>query len=231
MIEDFIYVQKTALTKTLSSMKNLPYLSIHLLVYGLIYNMGILVLGSLGFGGGFILALLRAGIFSHLLYTLNGIVNYNRFNWKNLGDGFSRYFYPSITAFFAYYIIELLAALIAPGLNGPAPINQAIDLCIFLLFSAVGEYIYIGGYASYDSISASFNLLKEEPLNWLLVNGLVYVLLSFLGINIDIFRLSFNFSPLGLVEVLLLSFYLIYRGKLFGDLYMSTRRKREYMRR
>lgn len=235
MLDDFLYVHKKALAKTKGNLKAIPLLWIHLIIYSLIF---VGVLGSLsmllrgtGYLGGIIYTILRAMVFSHLLYTLDSLVNYNRIHWKYLKEGFTKYLSPAISIFFAYYILELLANVLLAEIRGLSPIiNLLVRLGFFISFAGAAEYIYIGGTYSYDSLIQSSKLASENPINWTLFNTVLFILFDRIGFSLDIFRPSFNLKPETLVLLLFLSAYLIYRGYLFKELYMSTRRKREYMR-
>lgn len=233
-MNDFIRVNTRAFKNTLACLKLLPILVLHILVYGLIFMAGSIligrILGPVGFVGGIIMAILRAMVFSHLLYTLDSIVNYNRIYWKNLVEGFTKYLSPAISVYFAYYIIETLIGLVTSSIVGLSPAILIIkNLAMFLVFSAAGEYIYIGGSYSYDAVSESLSLNVKEPINWALFNGLLYIGLIYLGIDINIFSGSLGFGIYNILEAIVLSAYLIYKGHLFKELYMSNKRKREYM--
>ena len=236
MLDDFLYVHKKALEKTKGNFKAIPLLWIHLIVYTLIFvvilgNLGVLLRGT-GYLGGILYTILRAMVFSHLLYTLDRLVNYNKIHWKDLKEGFTKYLSPSITIFFAYYILELLANILLSNIRGISPlINLLVKLGFFISFAAAAEYIYIGGTYSYDSLIQSTKLASENPINWTLFNAVLFIIFNRIGFSLDIFRPSFNLRPQTLVLLLFLSSYLIYRGYLFKELYMSTRRKREYMRK
>lgn len=233
-MNDFIRVHSRAFKNSLDKIKLLPILILHILVYGLIFMVGSIVIGRIfeqvGFVGGIIMAILRAMVFSHLLYTLDSIVNYKRIYWKNLSEGFTKYLSPAISVFFAYYIIETLLSLLISSIGGLSPIIILIkNLAMFIVFSAAAEYIYIGGHYSYDAISESLNLSVREPINWALFNGLLYIGLVYLGIDVNIFSGSLSFSIYNILQAIVLAAYLIYKGQLFKELYMSNKRKREYM--
>ncbi|MDO5718389.1 MAG: hypothetical protein Q4P34_05330 [Tissierellia bacterium] len=238
MLKDFIYVQSEAFIKTAKMFKHLPILILHFIAYDLIYTLAVAILSLLpfntGFIGGLILYMIKGMIFSHLLYTLDSIVNSNRIYYKYLKEGFFRYLSPAISAFFMYYIIELILRLII-GTNKNLMVLLLLNILIFLIFSAVAECIYIAKAYRYDSIFMGVNIIFENPLNWTLVHLVIYGLGYYLGLSPNIFQVFpgvLNMSNIYfmLLSTLFLSVYMVYKGNLFKLIYNSSMRKRQYMR-
>ncbi len=239
MIKDFIYVQTTAAKDTLKTIKHLPMLLLHFVAYYVIYTLIISLYALLpintGIIGGIILYVIRGMIFSHLLYTLDSIINSDRIYIKHLKEGFTKYLSTSITAFFVYYLLSMVIGMMtASGYN----INVAImlQILVFVAFSAVAESIYIAGAYRYDSFFTGINVVFENPINWTLVQLGFFVVGFLLKINPDIFSAFPSVVYTGniiysLIHILFMSIYMLYSGNLFKIIYNSTARKREYMRR
>lgn len=234
MIEDFLYVHKNAWRNTRKNFKLIPVLAVLIFFYVILFNLaaGLIsgLLNNISYMGGFALAIIRALLFSQIIYNLDGIVNYNRFYFKHLKEGFTRYLSPSITIFFIYWMVEIVLGF-AFSSAGNSPIGfEIINLIIFLVFSGMIESVYIEGAYSYDSLLASLKLLVDEPLNWTIFNILVYLILDQVGIRLNILKPSLSLSLMMLINCLAMAFFMVYKGHLYKELYMSNRRKREYMR-
>lgn len=239
MLQDFLYVQTETIKNTFKNIKHLPVLILHFIAYSLMYTMVLRVFLSvasvLGLIGGIIMYIIRGMIFSHLLYTLDSIINSDRIYYKYLKEGFFKYLSPAITAFFTYYILELVIGFIT---GGGLSVNIVIMLriLIFLAFSAVAECIYIAKTYSYDSFLMGINIVFENPINWSLIQLLFFIGAFLLSFNPDIFNAfpqpiyTKNLLTV-LIRLVFLSVYMLYSGNLFKLIYNTTARKREYMRK
>lgn len=239
MVKDFIYVQTTAARETIGDLKHLPMLLLHFVAYYVLYTFIISLYALLpintGLIGGIILYIIRGMIFSHLLYTLDSIINSDRIYIKYLKEGFTKYLSTSITAYFVYYILNMIIGIMnTSGYN----LNVAImlQILVFLAFSAVAESIYIAGAYRYDSFFTGINVVFENPINWTLIQLIFFVIGFLLKINPDIFS-SFPYVVYSnnimytIIHIFFISIYMLYSGNLFKIIYNSTARKREYMRR
>lgn len=234
MLEDFLYVHKNAWKNTSKNFKFIPALAGLIFAYIIVFNLAASFISSflsnISYMGGFALAVIRALLFSQIIYNLDGIVNYNRLYYKNLNEGFTRYLSPSITIFFIYWMVEIILGL-AFSRAGTNPLGfKIINIIIFLVFSGMVESVYIEGAYSYDSLLASLKLLVDEPVNWTIFNVLLYLVFDQVGITLNILKPSLNLSLKTLINCLVLAFFMAYKGHLYKELYMSNRRKREYMR-
>lgn len=234
MLEDFLYVHKNAWKNTSKNFKFIPALAGLIFAYVNLFNLAASLISSflnnISYMGGFALAIIRALLFSQIIYNLEGIVNYNRICYKHLNEGFTRYLSPSITIFFIYWMVEIVLGL-AFSRAGTSPIGfKIINLIVFLVFIGMVESVYIEGAYSYDSLLASLKLLVDEPLNWTLFNVLLYLVFDQVGITLNVLKPSLNLSLMTLVNCLILALYMVYKGHLYKELYTSNRRKREYMR-
>lgn len=239
-MKDFIIVQKLTIRGTLGKIKYIPRLLLHLLIYSFVFLGASRILSGLGFAGGIILYLIKGCLFSHLLYTLLYIRMDQSIDYRRTKEAFLAYLSPAITAFFTYYIIELVFNLIFSeliigglGMNRANLLGFLFGTVIFLIYSAVAENIYISRAYSYDSIYNSLDFIKLNPINWILVMLIIYLPLKiFFAVDLDVFKSFGTIETVDLIMImsnqLLMAVFLIYKGELYSVLKDSSKRKREF---
>lgn len=242
-----IYVNKSALDKTIKSIRKnwmiiltgFVYTAINLVIYNL---FGILFRGPISILSGIASALITSSLISNYLYLLYNIVSYNRMTMDNFKDGFTHYVRKIYGVLFVAYIGRLLLSFVIPVL-GPIGVSLGILLPLILGFAlnALPETVYLKGYDAWESIVYSLEFLKENWINWLLPNlilyGSVYVLIGKFLLG-NVFNTHINFNPsanpmyilIYIVAQGIFSFMMIYRGHLYRTLSTSTRRKRTFMK-
>lgn len=233
MISDFIFVQKKAFINTFKKIKYIPILTLHLLAYNILYYLATIlisrILGASYFVGSFLAYIVKVFITSASLYVLARIVlsnNLKLLEIKDFLDNGKKYLSPLFTAFFTYYIIELLISLVTSPNSGLIG-NLIITFLLYITFSAVLESIYISEKFSYDSINEGINFIVNNFINWVFPNTLIFLFLFFLfnqilifpyllvnlGIvyNFKIFNLLANYKIMPVIILFILSFLLVYK--------------------
>lgn len=247
VIKDIIYVNKQAGKNTLKSFsKNwyiiftgLIYTILNLIIYQLISNI---FRGPLYILSGIITVIISSSFISNYLYLLFNIINYDRIRVQDFKDGFTIFIRKIYGVLFISYIANLLLSLLVGSSGrGLGNIDSLIFLLVFIIFNALPETIYLKHYNPWDSIVYSFDFMKENWFNWILVNGiflaLLYLITGNILINVFNTHISVNiFSLFSLREGVgyligqsIFSIMMIYRGHMYKILSTSTRRKREFM--
>ncbi|NLL81288.1 MAG: hypothetical protein GX231_03155 [Tissierellia bacterium] len=246
-IKDFIYVNKYSLSKTVESLKKNYLLVFTGIVYSIIsmiasYIISIIISGPFAILSGILLYLVRSALISSYLYFLFNVIYYNRFNIKDIKQGFTYYLFNIYGVLFILYLGNILLDLLNNilGLNAYILI-MIIQVLILVLFNSIPETIYQKGYSAPDTFAYSFNFIKENWLNWLITIGIftciIYlvsgqILTELFNINIS-FR--FNFSLIYILRYILgqtiFTVMMLYRGHMYKLLSTSTIRKRMFMNR
>lgn len=247
-LEDMIYVNKSALDKTLKSItKNwmiiltgFLYTIINLVLYSV---LGLLFRGPLYILSGIASALIMSSLVSNYSYLLFNIVNYNRLTMDNFKEGFTHYVRKIYGILFIGYIGSLLLSFVLPILGSiSAGLGFILALILGIALNALPETIYLKDYDAWESILYSLEFLKDNWINWLVPNVILYGAIYFITGEIllgNVFNthLGFNFSTspiyVGryLIAQTIFSFMMIYRGYLYRVLSTSTRRKRTFMKK
>lgn len=247
IIKDIIYVNKTTAKNTFKDFnKNwyiiftgIIYTILNLIIYSLISNI---FRGPLYILSGFITIIVSSSFISNYLYLLFNIINYDRIRFQDFKDGFTAFIRKIYGVLFISYIANLLLSLFVGSLRtGVGNITTLIFLLAFVIFNALPETIYLKQYNPWDSVVYSFEYMKENWFNWILVNivflGLLYIVTGDILINIFNTHISVNiFRLLSIKEIIIyiigqsiFSIMMIYRGHMYKILSTSTRRKREFM--
>lgn len=229
LIKDIINVNILAGKRTLSSIKNLPFIVLSLAIYFLaryfISMLGLYISSIINIS--FII-----GIFNYLvevigmslvMSVLYSVIVGDRLDIKNFSRGWKNFIVPLINTRFIIFIAELLIGRIIT--YSPLLLMLwSIILNIFL--SLMLETIYIGRYEGLSAIVDIFEFLKSNFLQWLPVLIVFYIL------NIStntIFASLFGQNIVKLlVQLVLISLLYLYKGYLYSILYNSSVRKRKF---
>ncbi len=206
------------------------YTLINIVIFGILNQLFVGVLNLLI---GFIAAIVSSCLISNYLYLIFNVIKYNKITLANFKEGFSVYLRKVYGVFFIAWILSFL-------LSGLGKYSIVVNILILIIFNPLPETIYQKYYSPFESITYTFEFMKENWFNWLLPNiifGLVlYKVSGMVFTNVFVTHIGYNFdlSLKGMIVYLigqiLFSFMMIYRGYLFDVLSNSTRRKRLYMR-
>lgn len=245
IIKDFVLINSQVVKKSLHSLKNnmliiltgIVYILINVIIIGLVLTI---FQGVLSIFAGIALAILSAALISNYLYLLYNVINYDRITFQDFKDGFTYFLRKVYTIFFFAWIGSFLLELVIGALGIDYElVNLIVTISILILLNPLPETLYLKVLDPMDSIMYSIDFMKENWINWLIPNVVLYGILYYLTGNIitGIFTThlssSFSLAPIGIIKYLigqiLFSFTMIYRGHLFKLLSTSTRRKRMYM--
>jgi hypothetical protein len=107
-----------------------------------------------------------------------------------------------------------------------------IQAALYILLNPVPEFIYQSRTSGLELLSASYNFIVENWLEWLLPNivltaagffllRFVYSIVGVLPYFVQWFVIAFGFG-------LFLTYFMTFRGFLFAELHGTTRRSRMY---
>lgn len=250
--EDLQLVYKKAGKDTLLKIKKAPHFLIFPFVYGVVYMLGMLLIGKLfarSYGTiiGFIIPLLTSLILSSYFSVLSDLIYYNRISFRNFSKTFMAYFASIYSVFFILMIISFFM----PGIGVMMGATTLIGAAITLALNPIAESIYIRGEYYTSAYTHSLEFMKENFLLWT-IPFLIYLgILHLLGFDFAFMIVSNSIVDLPLgqeimtglsytnpldpqnIKILLASIitavYAIFRGNLYRILVGSTRRKRAYM--
>ncbi|MDR7856449.1 hypothetical protein [Tissierella sp.] len=245
ILQDFLLINKKTIKKTITSLlSNLPiiltgivYIAINLVIYRVVLT---LFTGVLSIFAGIILAIFSASMISNYLYLLFNIINYNKITFQDFKDGFKYFLRKIYTIFFfawiGSFLLDTVTRILGP--NG-VYLSIIVSISVLVILNALPETLYLKTLEPMDSIMYAVDFMKENWLNWLIPNVVLYIALFFLtgSIITDLFAThiftAFSLDIVGIIKYLLgqgiFSFLMIYRGHLYKLLSTSTRRKRMYM--
>ena len=250
--EDLQLVYKKAGKDTLLKIKKAPHFLIFPFVYGVIYMLGMVLIGKLfarSYGTiiGFIIPLLTSLILSSYFSVLSDLIYYNRISFRNFSKTFMAYFASIYSVFFILMIISFFMSGIGVMMGATTLVGAVITLAL----NPIAESIYIRGEYYTSAYTHSLEFMKENFLLWT-IPFLIYLgILHLLGFDFAFMIVSNSIVdiPLGQeimtglsytnpldpqnIKILLASIitavYAIFRGNLYRILVGSTRRKRAYM--
>ena len=231
-IKALVWIYKTCLIRTVELVRENLGIIFAPIAYGFVLSAAALLLAPLGFIGGMILGVVLAACASSGLYLIENVVRMSKATLQDFTRGFTVYIWDILTLAFIFWIpMRLLAQFAFTTPNGPL-LYLAVQILLYVIFNAVPELIYQGRVSGLALLSASYQFIVENWIEWLLPNllvgiagyllrNLVYQLVTPLPFFLQYFLVEVAFG-------LFLTFLMIFRGLLFAELNGTTRRSRVY---
>ena len=231
-IKALVWIYKTCLIRTVELVRENLGIIFAPIAYGFVLSAAALLVAPLGFIGGMILGVVLAACASSGLYLIENVVRMSKATFQDFTRGFTVYIWDVLTLAFIFWIpMRLLAQFAFTTPNGPL-FYFAVQILLYVIFNAVPELIYQGRVSGLALLSASYQFIVENWIEWLLLNilvgiagyllrSLVYQLVTPLPFFLQYFLVEAAFG-------LFLTFLMIFRGLLFGELNGTTRRSRVY---
>jgi len=231
-IKALVWIYKTCLIRTVELVRENLGIIFAPIAYGFVLSAAALLVAPLGFIGGMILGVVLAACASSGLYLIENVVRMSKATLQDFTRGFTVYIWDILTLAFIFWIpMRLLAQFAFTTPNGPL-LYLAVQILLYVIFNAVPELIYQGRVSGLALLSASYQFIVENWIEWLLPNilvgiagyllrSLVYQLVTPLPFFLQYFLVEAAFG-------LFLTFLMIFRGLLFGELNGTTRRSRVY---
>jgi hypothetical protein len=227
-----MWMYGTALRRSWACVRRNWVVSFAPVAYGIILAVIAFLVAPLGIVGGLLLSLASQACVSSGLFLIKHLVDGNKADFNDFLNGFTAYLWELLLIAFILWIpLRLVATALASAPNG-ALIYFLIKLVLYVLLNPLPELIYQTRTAGIELISASYNFIVENWLEWLLPNILLAVAAYFLLALIEplLFGLPGFLSLLlySFVVGLSLTYFMTFRGFLFAELHGTTRRSRLY---
>jgi hypothetical protein len=200
--------------------------------YAALLSVVAVVVIPLGILGGLVLGVATQACISSGLYLIKNVVEGGRADVKDFISGFTVYLWELLgIAFILWIPMRVLAMALASAANGGL-IFALIQIALYILLNPLPELVYQTRSSGIALIGESYNFIVENWLEWFLPN----IVLTIAGyLILQIFAVITTGLP-AVVQIfitavgmgLCLSYFMIFRGFLFAELYGSTRRSRAY---
>jgi hypothetical protein len=136
------------------------------LVYGVGLSLAGLLISPLGIVGGLLFNLARLACVSSGLYLIENMVRLGKANFDDFLKGFTAYFWELVQISFILWIpMQVLAMVLASTPNG-ALIYFLIQVTLYTLLNPVPEFIYQTRSSGVELLSASYNFIVENWIEW-----------------------------------------------------------------
>ena len=202
------------------------------LAYSLALSLVAAIVAPLGFIGGILLGLAGQACLSSGLFLLDNMVRAGRANFDDFLKGFVVYIWELVRISFILWIPTQIASMALSSVPNGGLIFFLIQIALYILLNPVPEFIYQTRSAGIELLSASYNFIVENWIEWFVPNILLtvagYFVLHLLGLlSLELpgflrqFAVGFSFG-------LCLTYVMVFRGFLFAELNGTTRRSRLY---
>lgn len=227
-----LWIYATALKRAWDGARKNLVVSFAPLAYSLALSVVGIVALPFGMVGGLLLGLATQACVSSGLHLVKNIIDTGKADFNDFLKGFTVYIWELITLSFILWIpMRLLAMALASVPNGGV-IYLCIQIALYILLNPAPEFIYQTRTTGLELLSASYNFIVENWIEWLIPNIILgiagYMLLNALE--------SFLFGLPGFLQLFLhafalgicLTYIMTFRGFLFAELHDTTRRSRIY---
>jgi hypothetical protein len=170
--------------------------------------------------------------FSSGLYLVKNMVEAGKADFNDFLRGFTVYIWELVTVSFILWIPMRVLGMALGSVPNGGLIYFCVQIALYTLLNAVPELIYQTRASAFEAITASYQFIVDNWIEWLLPNialGIAgYWLLDFLG--------SLLYGLPGFIQMFLyafalglcLTYIMTFRGFLFAELHGTTRRTRIY---
>jgi hypothetical protein len=231
-IKAIFWIYKTCLVRTVELVRDNLGIIFAPLAYGMLLSAAAMLLVPLGIIGGLVMGVVLAACASSGLYLIENVVRMNKATLQDFTRGFSVYLWDILTIAFIFWIpMRLLAQVAFTTPNGPL-FYFGVQILLYVIFNPVPELIYQGRVSGLALLSASYQFIVENWIEWLLPNLLVgavgYLLSNLVDQLVAPMPFFLQYFLVGAAFGLFLTFLMIFRGLLFSELNGTTRRSRVY---
>jgi hypothetical protein len=232
ILQATLWIYLTALQRSWQSVRKNWIVSLAPLAYGSIMSLAGLLAAPLGILGGFLLALASQACVSSGLHLIKNMITSGKADVGDFLHGFTAYLWDLLTVAFIIWIPLRLIAMVLGSVPNGNLVYFMIQAALYILLNPVPEFIYQTRTSGLELLSASYNFIVENWLEWLLPNiimtivgffllQLLYAVVWVLPYFVQWFLIAFAFG-------LFLTYFMTFRGFLFAELHGTTRRSRAY---
>jgi hypothetical protein len=227
-----LWIYALALKRAWDGVRKNLVVSFAPLAYGLALSIVGIIALPLGIVGGLLLGLATQACVSSGLYLVKNIIETGKTDINDFLKGFTVYIWELVTISFILWIPMKLASMTLATIPNGYVIYLCIQIALYILLNPVPELIYQTRISGLELLSASYNFVVENWIEWLIPNLILgiagYLLLNAFG--------SFLFGLPGFLQLFLyafalgicLTYIMTFRGFLFTELHGTTRRSRIY---
>jgi hypothetical protein len=227
-----LWIYGMALKRALECVRKNLVVSFAPLVYSLLLSAAAIVALPLGILGGLVVGLVAQACLSSGLFLVKNMIDSGKADLNDFARGFKVYILELITISFILWIPLKLAGMALATVPNGGLIYFCIEIALFVLLNPVPELIYRSRMSGLELLSASYNFIVENWIEWLIPNIVLGVIgylllreieLALFGLPVFVQLFVHSFA-LGLF----LTYVMTFRGFLFIELYGSSRRSRIY---
>jgi hypothetical protein len=229
-IKALLWIYRTALSRSIELLVRNWAVMFAPLLYSVLLSVAALLLGPFGLVGGMLVTAVAAACASSGLYLLDNILRVGKSHLDDWIKGFSVYLGEVLTIAFILWIPMTLLTRVAYSTAEGAFIVLAVRILLYVFLNPVPELIYQSRLSGLQLLSASYEFIVANWIEWFLPNVLItavgYLLLHWLNQVADYLPFFLEFFFVAAAFGMFLTFLMLYRGVLFGELSGTTRRSR-----
>jgi hypothetical protein len=231
-IQATLWIYRIALRRTVELLAGNWAVIFAPLAYSVILSVAAALLGPLGFIGGIVITAVSAACGSSGLYLIENVVRGSKAAFKDFIRGFGVYLWEILGIAFILWIPMMLLSQAAYSTPQGPLVILLVRILLYIILNPVPELIYQTPASGIGLLSASYEFIVENWIEWFVPNVLIavagYWLIGWVDLPAEYVPSFFRFFFIFAVFGVLLTFLMIFRGLLFSELNGTTRRSRAY---
>lgn len=231
-IQATLWIYRIALRRTVELLAGNWAIIFAPLAYSVILSVAAALLGPLGFIGGIVITAISAACGSSGLYLIENVVRGSKAAFKDFIRGFGVYLWEILGIAFILWIPMMLLSQAAYSTPQGPLVILLVRILLYIILNPVPELIYQTPASGIGLLSASYEFIVENWIEWFVPNVLIavagYWLIGWVDLPAEYVPSFFRFFFIFAVFGVLLTFLMIFRGLLFSELNGTTRRSRAY---
>lgn len=230
----------------LDALRNWPFILGSLGLY-FAYILTINLLAPFGPAGGILVGFIHAVLLSMYYLWLSESISRNKLTFKDLLQFDYGLFSNVIGVAFIIWIMEYMLATLLKGQNQDW-ILACFELGILLIFNAIPEVVYIQRNDSLNALAETYRFIQRNWIEWFIPFVLllapiiylspIYILIDLASISPFVPAISLIIVPMFvfpsfqylalMIGIILMNWFMIFRGHLFRELESGSRRQRAF---
>jgi hypothetical protein len=202
------------------------------LAYSVILSVAAALLAPFGFIGGIVSTAATAACASSGLYVIENVLRGGKVTVGDFVQGFSVYLWEILGIAFILWIPMMLLSQVAYTTPQGPLIILLVRLLLYIILNPVPELIYQTRISGIALLSASYEFIVENWIEWFAPNLLIaagaYWLMGWVDLPAAWVPSYVRFFFILAVFGIFVTFLMIIRGLLFSELNGTTRRSRLY---
>ena len=231
-VKAILWIYRTALGRSVELLVGNWGLIFAPLAYSVVLSIATAIFAPFWLVGGIVMTAAAAACASSGLHVIENVVRMGKVDLNDFIKGFAVYLWEILGIAFILWIPMTLLSRVAYSMPEGPLVLLVVQILLYVILNPVPELIYQTRVSGIALLSASYQFIVDNWIEWFLPNVLIaaaaYLLIGWLNGLAALMPFFLRFFFVASAFGLFLTFLMIFRGLLFSELSGTTRRSRAY---